>query len=191
MLHRCDAPRQSRWGAASAINEYVERSLSSSLLLPTQDCLELGLDAKAVQSGHAVSYAALGISSADEAALTLLPAAAGWSADKLSEVRQVLALCILWRHWCAFGRLPVLRYLLDAAPSDSSAAGALQHIRGQLRAAQAARACTRHAGRVYGQPLVGPALAVQASGARVMPELRTVGEEARAAWLQASLPIHI
>ena len=78
--------------------------------------------------------------------------------------------------------------LMWSAVHADSAAGALQHIRGQLRAAQAARACTRHADRVYGQPLVGPALAGQAAGARAMPELRTVGEEARAAWLQASPP---
>lgn len=45
---------------------------------------------EAVQKGYAVSYAALGVPDADEANLTLLPAAAAWPADKLDTARQVL-----------------------------------------------------------------------------------------------------
>ena len=71
----------------------ITRLPSFTLPPPTQDCPELGLDSEAVRSGHAVSYAAVGISEADEAALTLLPAASGWPPDKLSNMRQVPAPC--------------------------------------------------------------------------------------------------
>lgn len=63
----------------------------------------------------------------------------------------------------------------------------MQVIWGRLRAAQRARGRRWRAGRAYGEPLVGAAVAAQAAGARAMPELRTVGDEAKAAWMQVRL----
>lgn len=57
--------------------------------IQSQNCPELSLSAEAIQHGHAVSYAAVGVPEEDEATLTLLPAAAGWSPAKLDNIRQV------------------------------------------------------------------------------------------------------
>ena len=49
---------------------------------------------------------------------------------------------------------------------------------------QRVAASQRKAGRTYGAPITGAGLAPPAAGARAMPELRTVGEEARQAWMR-------
>lgn len=83
---------------------------------------------------------------------------------------------------------PAAHCLLAAAQlANADAASALQFIWGQLRAAQSTKARTLRAGRLYGEPLVGAGVAGQPAGACAMPELRTVGEDARASWMQVRL----
>lgn len=59
-----------------------------------------------------------------------------------------------------------------------------QIIWGRLRAVQRVRGRRRKAGRAYGEPLVGPAVTGAAAGAKLMPELRTVGEDPKATWMR-------